>query len=162
MLKYCPRCRTEYFESEGRCSDCKVALVKYEEVPPRCPSCKKTYSFEESYCEECLVDLDFFQKEENEKSEEGISDEPAEFIEIVTVYETTNLGELSVIKSIFEREHIHYYARGENLQNLFAAGLLGEFNPVIGTIKIDVARKDVETATTILKDMLQDGGIDNY
>jgi hypothetical protein len=161
MMKYCPHCRAEYFESERLCSDCKVALVKYEEVPPRCPICKKTYSFEESYCEKCLVDLDFFQKEDNEKLEKEISDEPPEFIEMVTVYETTNLAELSVIKAIFDREHIHYYARGENLQSLFAAGLLGGFNPVIGTMKIDVEKNDVEKATIILKDMFQDGGIDN-
>lgn len=158
MLKYCPHCRAEYFNSEGLCSDCKIALVKYEEVPPRCPSCKKTYSFQESYCEECLVDLDFFQNEELEKE---ISDEPPEFIELVTVYETTNLAQLSLIKAMFEREHIHYNARGENLQSLFAFGLVGEFNPVVGTIKIDVARKDVERATMILRDLLQDGGIDN-
>ena len=51
---------------------------------------KETYSFQESYCEKCLVDLDIFQKEENENLEQEMSDEPPEFIEMVTVYETSN------------------------------------------------------------------------
>ncbi len=161
MPKYCPHCRAEYFESTRICSDCKIALVNYEEVPPRCPSCKKTYSFQESCCEECLVDLDFFQKDEDEKLEEEISDNPPEFIEMVTIYETTNLAQLSLIKAMFEREHVHYNARGENLQSLFAFGLVGEFNPVTGPIKIDVARKDVEKARKILAHKLQNDDIYN-
>ena len=151
MLKYCPHCRAEYFESAGICNDCKVALVEYEDVPPKCPSCKETYSFQESYCEKCLVDLDIFQKEENENLEQKMADKPPEFIEMVTVYETSNLAELSIIKAIFEREHIHYNARGENLQSLFGAGLIGEFNQITGAIKIDVAKRDVEKATLILR-----------
>jgi hypothetical protein len=43
----------------------------------------------------------------------------------------------------------------------FWFGRLREFNPVIGTIKIDVAGKDVERAAMILRDLLQDGGTDN-
>ena len=65
------------------------------------------------------------------------------------------IAELSIIKAMFEREHIHYNARGENLQNLFGAGLLGGFNQVTGAIKIDVAKNDVEKATMILRN----GGI---
>jgi hypothetical protein len=154
MLKYCPHCRAEYVESARICDDCKVALVKYEDVPPRCPSCKEIYSFQESYCEKCLVDLDFFQKEENDNLEQKIG-KPAEFIEMETIYETSDLAELSLIKALFEREHIHYNARGENLQNLFGAGLLGGFNLITGAIKIDVAKSDVEKATMILRN----GGI---
>ena len=78
------------------------------------------------YCEKCLVVLDFFQKEDNEKLEEEISDKSLEFIGMMTVNETTNLAELSVIKAMLNRERIHYHARDENLQSLFAAGLLGD------------------------------------
>jgi hypothetical protein len=155
MQKYCPHCRVEYLESATICNDCKVALVKYEDVPPRCPSCKETFSFQESYCEKCLVDLDIFQKEEKESIEKKMPASPSEFIETVTIYETSDLAELSLIKALFESEHIHYNARGEYLQNLFGAGLLGGFNQITGAIKIDVSKDDVEKATMTLRN----GGI---
>ena len=152
MPKYCPHCRVEYVESAKICNDCKAELVRYEDVPPICPSCKEIYSFQESYCEKCLVDLDFFQKEEDDNLEGKMTAAPSEFIEMTTIYETSDLAELSLIKAMFEGEHIHYNARGENLQNLFGAGLLGGFNQITGAIKIDVAKIDVEKATRILSD----------
>lgn len=155
MFKYCPHCRAEYLESARICKDCKVALVRYKDVPPRCPSCKEIYSFEESYCEKCLVDLDVFQKEEDGNVEQNTASRSSEFIEMTTIYKTSDLAELSLIKAIFEGERIYYNARGENLQSLFGAGLIGGFNPITGAIMIDVAKIDVEKATRILKE----GGI---
>jgi hypothetical protein len=148
MIKYCPNCRLEYSISEVACEICKVNLVSYEEVPPSCPVCKKVYSFQDSFCEKCLVELDFFQN-----IKEDININELEYVELVTIYETSNLAELAIIKGMFEENNIHYNARGENLQNLFGIGLIGGFNPMVGSIKIDVAEKDVDEAREIIKEI---------
>jgi hypothetical protein len=167
MLKYCPHCRVEYFESARICNDCKTALVKYEDVPPRCPSCKETYSFQESYCEKCLVDLDIFQKEENENLEQQMSDKPPEFVEMMKVYETRNQqdeiphehakefieyeevlstfnpGDIAFIKSILDSEGIIYYFQGEHFNYV---------RPLVEPAKLMVEKDQVETAKELLKD----------
>lgn len=151
MAKYCPKCRNKYYDVGIFCKKCKIGLVNYDEVPPRCPSCKKIFPFQDIICQTCLVELDFFQKSILNDDQ---PDDPAEYVELETIYETSDIAELSVIKSMFEQENIHYNARGENLQSLFAFGLIGGFNPVVGTIKIDVDKNDVDKAVVILKDFL--------
>jgi hypothetical protein len=75
-----------------------------------------------------------------------------EFIKFVTVYETGNPAIIAFVKSIFQSEGVRYFCKGEALQDLFAGGRLGTgFNPIIGSIEIQVDEKDVEKAKELLK-----------
>ena len=72
----------------------------------------------------------------------------------VTVLETGDQGLLAVAKSLLEHANIEYFAKGEGIQDLFAAGRFGTgFNPFVGAIQLQVAAKDAEEAKTLLRDL---------
>jgi len=62
----------------------------------------EAYSFQESFCEKCLVDLDIFQKEDD-NSKQKMSDKPQEFIEQVTAHETSNLMFCPICRSEYRQ-----------------------------------------------------------
>lgn len=107
-----------------------------------CPKCKTEYRENLTVCSTCNVPL--------------VSEDPRqikrEFIKFVTVYETGDPAVIAFVKSIFQSEGIRYFCKGEGLQDLFAGGRLGTgFNPIIGSIEIQVDEKDVEKAKELLK-----------
>jgi hypothetical protein len=63
------------------------------------------------------------------------------------------MGLLLVVQSVLEDAGIRYYARGAGLQNLFALGTMGGFNP--GPVQIQVNRDDAAAAAQLLKDLAE-------
>jgi hypothetical protein len=107
-----------------------------------CPKCGTKYGENVTLCSTCNLPL------VNELPDQT---EP-EFMKFVTVYETGDPAFIAFAKSILQSEGIKYYIKGEGLQDLFAGGRLGTgFNPVIGTVKIQVDENDVEKAKELLK-----------
>jgi len=73
---------------------------------------------------------------------------------LVTVFKTGHQGVIAVIKSILEEAGIQFFAKGENIQNLFALGVLGTgFNPVTGPVEIQVLEEDADYAKELLSDV---------
>ena len=62
---------------------------------------------------------------------------------------------LLVVQSVLEDAGIRYYARGAGLQNLFALGTMGGFNPLTGPVQIQVNRDDAAAAAQLLKDLAE-------
>ena len=107
-----------------------------------CPKCGTKYGENVILCSTCNLPL------VNELPDQT---EP-EFMKFVTVYETGDPAFIAFAKSILQSEGLKYYIKGEGLQDLFAGGRLGTgFNPVIGTVKIQVDENDVEKAKELLK-----------
>ena len=146
-MKYCPKCRYRYKDNLETCRKCKVKLVNPEDLKPYCKVCKREFDYDTKFCPDCLVELD---KPVSEKANFGY----AEYIEMITVYETSNLAEVSLIKGLLEGAGIHNNARGENVQNLFVLGLTGGVNPLTGPVKIDVQKDRAEEASNIISEAL--------
>jgi hypothetical protein len=144
MITYCPNCRKEAKENADTCRKCNCAFVLPKDVPPKCPSCKKLFAPGETICRDCLMELDVFFSPSLSASTAPIKDD------VVTVFESSSIGELAVIKSLLEKAGVNYFARGENVQNLFGVGLVGGFNPLVGAVKIDILKSDLEKATFAL------------
>lgn len=130
------------------CYKCKVELVSAEGLKPYCKACKKEFDNDIEFCPDCLVELD---KPVSEKSDVG----DAKYIEMITVYETSNLSEVSLIKGLLEGAGIHNNAPGENVQRLFVFGLTGGANTLTGPIKIDVQKDRAEEASIITSEALE-------
>jgi hypothetical protein len=75
------------------------------------------------------------------------SDEP------VTVLESGDPALLAVAKSLLEDAGIQYFAKGEGVQDLFAAGRVGGFNPLVGPVELQVAADDAAEAKAVLLDL---------
>ena len=73
--------------------------------------------------------------------------------EPVTVLETTDPAVLAVAKSLLESAKIPYFAKGESLQGLFAAGALAGFNPISGPVELQVSGDDARDAHALLVDL---------
>jgi hypothetical protein len=85
------------------------------------------------------------------KREQG--DEP------VTVLESGDAALLAVAKSLLESAGIPFFAKGEGVQDLFAAGRFGTgFNPFVGPVRLQVAAEDVNDAKALLRDLDTEGG----
>jgi putative signal transducing protein len=70
----------------------------------------------------------------------------------VTVLETSDPGLVAVAKSLLDSAGIHYFAKGEALQNLFGWGQLGTgFNPIVGAVQLQVAADDADDARELLR-----------
>jgi hypothetical protein len=107
-----------------------------------CPNCGSEYVQGLIVYSECKVPL----------VNEPPGQTKPEFIRFVTVYETGNPATIAFVKSIFQSEGIRYFCKGEVLQDFFAGGRLGTgFNPIIGSVQIQVDEKDVEKAKELLK-----------
>ncbi len=109
-----------------------------------CPKCKYEYVESIKECPDCKMPL---------VEELPPEPEPA-FVELVTVFAAGNPATIAVAKSILEDAGIRYFAKGENLQDLFTLGTFGtRFNPLMGPVQIQVAKDDAETARELLKDL---------
>jgi len=74
--------------------------------------------------------------------------------ELVTVYETGNLGAVAVAKSLLESVGLKYLVKGEGIQDLFGIGRIGSmYNMVTGPIQIQVLKGDAEDARELLADL---------
>ena len=74
--------------------------------------------------------------------------------ELVTVYETGNLGAVAVAKSLLESVGLKYLVKGEGIQDLFGIGRIGSmYNMVTGPIQIQVLKGNAEDARELLADL---------
>jgi putative signal transducing protein len=74
--------------------------------------------------------------------------------EPVTVLETGDPGLLAVAKSLLESAEIHYFAKGEAVQDLFGIGRFGAgFNAFTGPVQLQVAFSDADEAIRLLRDL---------
>lgn len=73
----------------------------------------------------------------------------------ITVLESGDPGLLAIAKSILEAAGIQYFAKGEGVQDLFAAGRFGTgFNPFTGAVELQVAAEDGDQAKALLRDLI--------
>lgn len=72
----------------------------------------------------------------------------------VPVFSTGNEAVIAVVKSILDEANIRYLVNGENVENLFALGVIGTgFNPATGPVEFQVMPEDVKYAKELLKDV---------
>jgi putative signal transducing protein len=70
---------------------------------------------------------------------------------LVTVLTTGNEAVIAVAKSLLDDADIKYFAKGEQLQNLFGVGTIGTgYNPLVGPIQLQVEEHQADEAKTIL------------
>jgi predicted ATP-dependent serine protease len=133
-----------------------VKLVPFEELPLHCASCGATYPKGTRVCPDCKKELVTYETVDDFR--EG---KPRYLdAEAVVVFETSHMPELILIKGALESARIPYLAKGEELQGLFGAGLLGGFNPVTGTVKIEVEKGRAEEAREIIEDLFKDNDLE--
>ncbi len=61
-----------------------------------------------------------------------------------------------IAKSLLEAENIGYFAKGEAVQDFFAGGRIGGFNPVVGPVQLQVAAEYSDLAREILHELDSD------
>ncbi len=150
MSLFCPNCLSEFVERYDVCPTCELKLVLFEDLPPHCASCGKKYLKGTTTCPSCGIDLVSYKS-----VGDFLEGKPASVeVSFVTVFETSQLPELALIKGALDAAEIPYNAKGEELQSLFGAGLLGGFNPVTGPVKIIVEKRRAKEAREIIKDLL--------
>ena len=111
-----------------------------------CPQCNGEFREGITRCPTCEVDL-----------VDELTEEEPEYVDWITVLETGDPATLALAKSLLESEDIQYFARGEGVQDLFALGRLGTgFNPVTGPVQLQVDKHDMDTATALLADLIQE------
>ncbi len=109
-----------------------------------CPNCRYEYKEGVSTCPDCDVPLVSELPPEEEI-------EP-EYIELVTVLETSNHSKILIAKSILDESGIDYYPGKDSLLDLFGGGRLG-LNPVIGHVQFQVRPEDEEAARELLSEL---------
>jgi hypothetical protein len=77
--------------------------------------------------------------------------------EPVTVFESGDPAAIAVAQSLLEEAEIEFFARGEGIQDLFGAGRLCGFNPVVGPVQLQVAAEDADEAHAALKELSEPG-----
>jgi hypothetical protein len=151
MSLFCPNCLSEYLERYDMCPTCELKLVPFHDLPPHCASCGGKYSKGTKTCPRCGIDLVSYKS-----VDDFLERKPATVdVAFVTVYETSHLPELALIKGALEAAGIPYVAKGEELQSLFGAGLLGGFNPVTGAVQIIVEKRRAKEAREIIEDLFK-------
>jgi hypothetical protein len=71
----------------------------------------------------------------------------------VTVFESSDPAAIAVAESLLEEAEIDFFAKGENIQDLFGAGRIGRVNPIVGPVQLQVAAEDAEQARAALRDL---------
>lgn len=106
----------------------------------KCPYCDETIQDDHGDCPNCQKNLG---------QEDSMADDGSP--RWVQIYATGDPGSIALIKSILEGNGISYFIDGEELQNLFALGILGVgFNPVAKAAKVLVREEDAEKAVELL------------
>ncbi len=151
MSLFCPNCFSEYVEGYDTCPTCELKLVDFKDLPPHCASCGKKYERGTRLCPACGIELVSYASVEDfvERKPKPVD------VAFVMVYETSLMPELVLIKGALEAAGIPFNAKGEELQSLFGAGLLGGFNPVTGTVKIIVEKRREREAREIIEDLFK-------
>lgn len=108
-----------------------------------CPKCRYEYNEGITECPNCEVPLVGELPQIKSKQE---------YVELVTVLTTTDIGLVAVVKSFLEGAGIKYFAKGEMLQGLYGIGNIG-FNTLAGPVEIQVCRDDAEDVKALLKDL---------
>lgn len=101
-----------------------------------CPRCKNEYAKDIKICPNCGTLL---------KETLAQEDTEPQFVELVTIFETRDRALISFIKSVLEEAGIKYFVNGESLLNLGRAAV---------DVKIQVEKKDIGTASELLKDII--------
>lgn len=101
-----------------------------------CPNCRTEYREGITVCADCGTPL-----------VDALEPDDATYVELVTVYTTSNQSDLLIAKSMLEEAGIEYFAKNDSLVDLF--GRVG-YNPAIGPIEIQVRPEDADAAQEIL------------
>jgi len=106
-----------------------------------CPKCRSEYRDGFTVCADCNTDL-----------VKDLPPEPeVEYTDLVTVLQPTDEAAVALAQSILNGAGIHYIAKGEGIQDLFAWGRVGAgFNPMLGPVEIQVAPEDADRARELL------------
>jgi hypothetical protein len=150
-MLYCPTCRGEFVDGIDRCKKCNCNLVAYEELLPICPECNKTFPFGTKKCPACHIRTITTNFDDDDAPP---ADSELHYVELVTVYEAANEGELAIVKGLLEANGIQFYAKGESIVAIEGLGSIGGFNPLFGPICVQVAPDKVEEAKVVLSDFI--------
>jgi putative signal transducing protein len=101
-----------------------------------CPECGSEYREGFVQCADCDVPLVDTLPQHEPFHPEG---------ELVTVLETADPGLIALAESLLLGADIPYLKKGDQIQDLFAAGRLG-VNPVTGPVEIQVLEDQAEAA----------------
>lgn len=111
-----------------------------------CPICKDEFVDGVTHCTTCDADL---------VDELPAEPEPA-LRDLVPVFASSDEADLITARGLLESAGIPFVTTNEGLQELFAAGRIGGFNPVIGQVQILVDRESLGVAAEALETLRQD------
>jgi hypothetical protein len=69
---------------------------------------------------------------------------------MVSILKTGNAVELTIVRSLFQSAEIPFTIRGDGVQDLFALGRLGGFNPLTGPAIVEVPEDYADDARALL------------
>ena len=110
-----------------------------------CPKCGTEYREEAVKCSDCGAPL---VAEPPSKDTDSM-----EWEDLVTVLSSSDPAVIAVAKSLLEEAGIRYFAKGEGLQDLFALGRVGGFNPIMGPVEFQVPKASEQQARELLEDL---------
>lgn len=105
-----------------------------------CPKCRCEYREGFTVCSDCNLELVV------ELPPEPVS----EYVDLVTVYVARDASALAVAESRLDGSGIRFLAKGEGVQDFFAAGAIGSFNLIVGPAEIQVLPEDVDFVRELL------------
>jgi hypothetical protein len=109
-----------------------------------CPQCRQEYREGITSCEECRVAL-------VETLPEAGHDE-AEWVDLVTVFKTSDAATIKVVKSLLEAEGIRCVLQGQGIQDLLGLGRAGTgFNLAVGPVLVQVRPEDADAARELVE-----------
>jgi predicted nucleic acid-binding Zn-ribbon protein len=103
-----------------------------------CPKCGYEYEKKLTECPDCGSKLIDRLPEKKDP----------EWVDLVTVYESENLSDLLVAKSLLEDAQIDFFPHGDGIIELF-----GGVSPVVGVVEIQVREEDEQAALEVLTDL---------
>lgn len=74
----------------------------------------------------------------------------AEWVDLVTVLESSDEAELAVVRSLLEAEGIPCLLRGEGVQEIVGFGRVGGENLALGQVEVQVRREQAQAARELL------------
>ena len=103
-----------------------------------CPKCKCEYREGFDFCSDCKIQL------VEELTSEELDREEFEYVEFITIAETSDSCIIPIVKSILEYGGIRYFIKGELIKNIVI------FNNIM---EIQVPLEDVQNAKDLLKEL---------
>jgi hypothetical protein len=117
-----------------------------------CPECGAEYTHDAVICADCEVPLVLEPPQDRERDRP----DAREPLDLVTVYQTGDLGQQAFAKSLLEEAEIPFLARNELLQDLFGFGRAVPVNPISGPVIFQVAAENLEAARETLARLIED------